>query len=474
MASFAGILKQYKSTFWIANTIELFERMAWYGFFFLFANYLTKSTDLGGLEFTQSEKGMIMGIGTGILYFLPIITGAIADRYGYKKVLVIAFAVYISAFLAFPLFNTFTGVFLVYIYLAIGAALFKPVISATIAKTTNDGNASMGFGIFYMMVNLGAFIGPLITMPAQDKLFYIVAAIISVNFILLFFYIEPDRKQDSKPLGESLKTIYQNIITVGSNFQFMLFLLIIAGFWTMYNQLFFTLPVFIEMWVDSSNLYAFFADHIPVIANNYGQNGQIKPEFITNSGAFFIIAFQLIISYLVMKLRPLNAMITGIIIATIGMSLTIISQSAVFIVVAIFIFAIGEMSASPKITEYIGRIAPKDKKALYMGFAYVPMFLGNILAGIVSGVVYERFSDKYEFARDFALSNNLKIDESLTNNQMFISLAQQQKITPSEFTNILWTQYHPSSFWMIIAAIGGIAIISLFFYDRHLQKSVQK
>ncbi|OYT12485.1 MAG: MFS transporter [Bacteroidetes bacterium 4572_112] len=474
MASFVGILKQYKSTFWIANTIELFERMAWYGFFFLFANYLTKSTDLGGLEFTQSQKGMIMGIGTGILYFLPIITGAIADRYGYKKILTLAFVVYISAFLAFPLFDTFTGVFMVYIYLAIGAALFKPVISATIAKTTNDENSSMGFGIFYMMVNMGAFIGPLITMPFQDNLFYIVAAMISVNFILLLFYIEPDRKHDSKPLGESLKTIYQNIITVGSNLQFMVFLLIIAGFWTMYNQLFFTLPVFVEMWVDSSHLYAFYAEHFPIIAENYGHNGQIQPEFITNSGAFFIIAFQLIISYLVMKLRPLNAMITGIIIATIGMSLTLISQSAVFVIVAIFIFAIGEMSASPKITEYIGRIAPKDKKALYMGFAYVPMFLGNILAGIVSGVVYEKYSDKYKFAEDFAAANNLIVDDKLTNNQMFLSLAEQQNITPLEFTNLLWQQYHPSNFWMVIAAIGGLAIISLFFYDRHLQKSLQK
>ncbi|MCK5846341.1 MAG: MFS transporter [Bacteroidales bacterium] len=471
MSSFVGILKQYNSTFWVANTIELFERMAWYGFFFLFANYLTKSTDLGGLEFSQSQKGMIMGIGTGILYFLPIITGAIADRFGYKKVLILAFTIYISAFLAFPLFDTFTTVFLVYIYLAIGAALFKPVISATIAKTTTDETASMGFGIFYMMVNLGAFIGPLITMPAQDNLFYIVAAIISVNFILLLIYKEPDRENISKPISESFKDIYKNIATVASNLNFMIFLLIIAGFWTMYNQLFFTLPVFVEMWVDSSNLYAFYAEYIPIIAENYSHNGQIQAEFITNSGAFFIIAFQLIVSYLVMKLRPLNAMITGIIIATIGMSLTLITQSAVFIILAIFIFAIGEMAASPKITEYIGRIAPKDKKALYMGFAYVPMFLGNILAGIVSGVVYENLSDKYQFAKDYALTNNLIINEELTNNQMFESLAQQMNITPLEFTNILWTQYNPGNFWIVIAAIGGLATISLYLYDRYLLKS---
>ena len=94
-----------------------------------------------------------MGVGTGILYFLPVLTGAIADRYGYKKVLALAFVIYTSAFIFLPMFSTFTGVFLMYLYLALGAALFKPIISATIAKTTTDETASIGFGIYYMMVS---------------------------------------------------------------------------------------------------------------------------------------------------------------------------------------------------------------------------------------------------------------------------------------------------------------------------------
>ena len=152
-----GVFRKFPRTFWVANTIELFERWAWYGFFMLFANYLTGSSDMGGLEFTQSQKGILMGVGTGILYFLPVLTGAIADRYGYKKVLALAFVIYTSAFILLPMFSTFTGVFLMYLYLALGAALFKPIISATIAKTTTDETASIGFGIYYMMVNIGAF-----------------------------------------------------------------------------------------------------------------------------------------------------------------------------------------------------------------------------------------------------------------------------------------------------------------------------
>ena len=188
-----GVFRKFPRTFWVANTIELFERWAWYGFFMLFANYLTGSSDMGGLEFTQSQKGILMGVGTGILYFLPVLTGAIADRYGYKKVLALAFVIYTSAFILLPMFSTFTGVFLMYLYLAVGAALFKPIISATIAKTTTDETASIGFGIYYMMVNIGAFFGPMVTLlfkGSSNLVFYVSAGIIALNFVLLLFYKE--------------------------------------------------------------------------------------------------------------------------------------------------------------------------------------------------------------------------------------------------------------------------------------------
>jgi POT family proton-dependent oligopeptide transporter len=112
------IFKRFPRTFWVANNIELFERWAWYGFFMLFANYITGSADVGGLELSQAEKGIIMGVGTGILYFLPVITGSISDRYGFKNVLVIAFIVYTTAFIAMPYFKSFWGVFGIYLYLA--------------------------------------------------------------------------------------------------------------------------------------------------------------------------------------------------------------------------------------------------------------------------------------------------------------------------------------------------------------------
>jgi dipeptide/tripeptide permease len=469
MGSIATTFRKFPRTFWIANTIELFERWAWYGFFMLFANYLTGSIDDGGLQFSQGQKGLIMGIGTGILYFLPVITGAIADKFGYKRVLFIAFVIYATAFILLPRFETFTGVFIMYLYLAVGAALFKPVISATIAKTTDNETASIGFGIFYMMVNIGAFLGPMLTLlfknSSYESVFYISAAMIMVNFILLFFYREPNQIKSSEPFWVLIKQIFVNIYTVLLDYKFVIFLIIASGFWTMYLQLFFTLPVFISQWVDTSGMYVFLSQNMPFIAENYGHNGAIEAEFITNFDALFIIAFQIIISSIVMRWKALNTMIGGFIVATIGLSLTLISQDVLFIFIALFVFAIGEMSASPKITEYIGRIAPADKKALYMGYSFIPLFLGNLFAGIVSGKVYQEMSDKHTLLLNEINEKGLHLSEHLTHNQMFEEAALQLNMSKMELTNYLWINYQPSSIWWVIASIGGGAAIALAIYN---------
>ncbi|SES79326.1 Dipeptide/tripeptide permease [Draconibacterium orientale] len=473
--AFVSVLKKYNRSFWIANTIELFERWAWYGFFMLFANYLTGSADMGGLEFSQEQKGLIMGIGTGILYFLPVITGSIADKYGYKRVLFIAFVVYTSAFILLPHFNTFTGVFVMYLYLALGAALFKPIISATIAKTTNDETASIGFGIFYMMVNIGAFFGPLVTLiykGQSELIFYISAGIVALNFILLIFYKEPDRVANTDSIWESIGKVFTNIVLVVKDFKFLLFLVIVAGFWTMYNQLFFTLPVFIAQWVDTSAVYNFFHQYLPFFSENYGiaETGQMEAEFITNFDAMFIIIFQIIVSTVVMKWRPLRSMMTGFLVCAIGMALTLATQNVLFTLVAIYVFAIGEMAGSPKITEYIGRIAPADKKALYMGYSFIPVFLGNVFAGIISGNVYGGMSDKNVFVKQEVAEKGIQLADGLTQNEYFTAAAQKMGMTPAELTNLLWDKYNPSQIWMVILVIGLAAVVALFLYDKFVMK----
>ncbi|MCB2197585.1 MAG: MFS transporter [Bacteroidetes bacterium] len=476
MSDKVSVFKRFPRTFWLANTMELFERWAWYGFFMLFANYLTQSSELGALGLSQTEKGIIMGVGTFLLYMLPTITGALADKYGFKRMLFIAFMVYTSAFLIMPLCKSFSSVFIAYIYLALGAALFKPIISATVAKTTDDKTASIGFGIFYMMVNIGAFVGPLFALYLKklsfQSVFYISSAIIAFNFLVLLFYKEPESEKKDESLAQSLRTIANNIKIAFSDKKFVIFLLIIAGFWTMYNQLFFMLTVFIDQWVDTSSMYKFFEINWPWIIETYGTEGnQMQAEFITNFDALYIIIFQIMVSAVVMRLKPLSSMIIGFLVCTIGMSLTVLTQNPIFILVSLLIFGLGEMAGSPKITEYIGRIAPKDKVGLYMGFSYIPMAIGNLLAGFISGFVYQKMADNITIAQKEAKIQGFDIPElsdQFTKNDYLNALASKLDLTQQQLTNYLWETHHPNRIWIVLFSVGIFAVFMLYLYDRTL------
>lgn len=472
---FTRVIKRFPQSFWTANTMELFERWAWYGMFMVLALYLTGSRDTGALGFSQSQKGFLMGTVVAILYFLPVITGAIADRFGYKRVLFVSYAILTVGYFLMSVVTSYGGMFVVFLFVAIGAALFKPVISATISKTTDDETSSIGFGFFYMMVNVGAFIGPIFAAKFREidwqYVFWLSSLVIAVNFILvIFFYKEPAREKSEEPLGKSIVTILKNIYIALKDFKFLVFLIIIIGFWTMYNQLFYTLPVFIEQWVDTTVVYDALASISPGLANAIGTDrGTIAPEMMTNIDAGYIVLFQLLISTIVMRFKPLNAMISGIFVAGIGLGLTFMTQSGLYLVVTILVFAVGEMASSPKIIEYIGKIAPRDKVALYMGCSFLPMAGGNFFAGILSGDVYEAIAGKMTLLKREVMARGLdipKVSENFTQNDYINMAAEKMGMTTTELTNHLWVTYHPENIWIIYTGIGIATAIALLAYDR--------
>lgn len=474
-----NIFRRYGGIFWSANTMELFERWAWYGMFMLLALYLTGSKDEGALGFTQFQKGHLMGPVVALLYFLPVITGAIADRFGYKRVLVASYAIMASGYLLLAYVESYTLFYVVFVYLALGAALFKPIITATVAKTTDSKTSSIGFGIFYMMVNLGAFIGPIVASKLRvfswNYVFITSAVVIILNmFLVLLFYREPEREKSYEPLGKSIRKILQNIWLAVKDLKFLVFLLIIIGFWSMYNQLFYTLPVFIEQWLDTSVVYDFLHNVSPSIANAIGtKEGIVEPEIMTNLDAMYIVLFQVLISSLVMRLRPLTAMSSGIVVAAIGLALSFATNNPFFLIFSLLIFAVGEMSSSPKINEYIGRIAPKDKVALYMGASFIPMAGGNLFAGFISGDVYGKISDKIHLARIELENHGISVpalSDSFTKNDLLQMAADKLNMSATELTNYLWNQYHPEKIWIILFSIGILTALALFLYDRLLMK----
>ena len=481
MSSFSKVIHKFPSAFWLANTMELFERWAWYGMFIPLALYLTGSTDTGALGFSQVEKGTLMGTVVAILYFLPVITGAIADKFGYRKTLIVAYIILASGYFFMGKVSSYSMVFLTFLWVALGAGLFKPVVQATVGKTTDEDTSSIGFGIFYMIVNVGAFIGPIVASFLRgfswEYVFTMSAIAILANLVIvIFFFKEPAREKNTEPLGRALLTVLNNIMKALSDVKLLVFLILIIGFWTMYNQLFYTLPVFIDQWVHTGAMFDSIHNFWPGLANalDTQNNGTVASEMLVNVDALFIVLLQIVVSTIVMKYKPLNAMIVGLLVCSIGISLTLLTQNGFFLILAIFIFAVGEMSSSPKTSEYIARIAPKNKVGLYMGCSFLPYAGGNFFAGQISGGVYGRMSDKVTLLENEVALQGLDIQaisETFTQNDFFNRAGELMGMNQLELTDYLWQTYNPSKIWYVVFGIGIATVILLWLYDKLLLRS---
>ena len=481
---FVGMLKSFTKPFWVASIMELFERWAWYGLFAVLALYLTGSTDDGGLGFTHGERSEIMAYGTFILYLLPVLTGIISDKIGYKLSLIIAYALLGIGYYFMGEVTSYTGVFLMFLVVALGAAIFKPVASAIVTKATDERNSSFGFGVFYMMVNIGGFFGPLFSAKLRDEygwsiVFLMATSAILINMlIVIFLFKEPNREKSNIPFGETLKQSLRNIWEALSDKKLSLLLLIMVGFWLMFNQLFYTLPVFIEEWINTRPFYDAFHKILPPIADFLkNKDGSINPEMIVNLDAFFIIIFQMIISMIILKWKPINAMMTGIIIAMIGIGVSFYTNNSLYTVLGIFIFAIGEMTSNPKFSDYIAKISPKGKEALYMGTYFVPIAFANLLTKWITGDLYEKMSDKVALIRQELSNRSIELPEitkEFTKNDFYEAAAGKLQMSEVEMTSFIWDTYHPGNIWYVIAGIGMITVFGLVVYNVVIARNVKK
>ena len=475
--NFFQTLASFKSAFWIGSMMELMERWAWYGVFTLFALYLVGSTDSGGLGFNHIEKGNIMSDITGLLYLLPIFTGVIADRIGYKRSLIIAYSILIIGYYLMGEVSSYWSMYFVFMFVAIGAAMFKPVASAIIAKSTDETNGTLGFGIFYMMVNIGGFIGPASSSYLRTtfgwKLIFIQASIvIGINLLmLLLFFKEPDREETPKEsIGKAISDSVKKIIDAVKDTRLTVLLVLMIGFWTMFNQLFYTLPNFIEDWVDSSALSTSISNFWPGLGRLVSDEaGQVKPEWFTNIDALMIVFLQMFVSYFVTKMRHVSAMIRGFIIAAIGIGITFYTNNVMYTVLGTVIFAIGEMTTNPTFSSFIALISPKGKEALYQGTYFLPVAAGNFLTKLISGNLYQAWSDKLTLLETEMQRRGIEmpeVSENFTKNQYFELASEKLNMDKWQITQMLWDTYHPNRIWYVIVGIGIFTIFALYIYDK--------
>lgn len=372
----------FEPAFWVANISELFERLAYYGAFSSLANYLHEA-----LGFSTEQTGSLTGFFGGLVWFLAILGGALADRLGFRRALSLAYLILTIAYFLLgsigapwmvPLRAAVPLWWLVLFILmlpALGISLVKPCIVGTTARASSENVRSIGYSIYYTLVNIGGAAGPYIASIAHrhvgvENVFRVSAlSVFLMFFAVLLFFKEPRRSGEARTasLAETLK----NFFAVLSNPRFMLFLILFSGYWIVFWQEFIALPLYIHGYIDP---------HANV-------------ELILITGSSTVICLQILISYLTRKIAPFRAITIGTLISAVAW-LIVASHPAVWAaVLSIFVVSLGEMTQAPRYYEYISRLAPPGQQGTYMGFAFLPIGIGSLIGGWFGGRLIHHFGE---------------------------------------------------------------------------------
>jgi len=371
----------FHPSFWVANILELFERFAYYGQAAVFAVF---ARDV--LGFSENVTGRFDSMFGFLIYFLPIFAGTLVDKYGFKKSFMIAFSLMSLGYFTvgstgMDMFHDFyanTDIYwmlsITLIVTAIGGSFIKPSVLGTVSRTSQPKTKSLGFAIYYMLVNAGAAIGPLIAFNVRGafgmQYVFVVSSFVSFAMLIgtLMFFKEPPAAEGE--LGGSIVQKLKDLLIVLANFRFMIFLLIFSIFWVMFWQTFLVIPWF--------------------VTDTFGKATAF--EVVSSSGAWTILALQIPVNRLTKKLHTQHAILLGFFISSLSWLAIALSPTLPVIITAVALFAIGEMTQAPRYYEYISDIAPTGQIGLFQGFAFLPIALGKLFGGVFGGWLYESFA----------------------------------------------------------------------------------
>ena len=455
--------------FWMVNIMEMFERLAYYGVRVVIPIYIAQADEPGGLHFSQIDKGVIFLWWAVVQSLVPMFSGGFADRYGYKKTIAFSIVLKIIGYLMMATQHEFWPFLFGCCVLAAGTAIFKPGVQGTMCKTLTKENSSIGWGTFYMLVNIGGFLGPPLAHYLYGwswaAVFYGCAVIVSLNFLMLLTYKEVDS-------GTSNHTgIWHVFVTTARNFmnlKLVVFILIMSGFWLMFMQLFDMLPNFIVDWVDSSKLVADLGIPDWMLQGNSTRGTQLSQEWMINANAGLIVLTVVFFSWIVSRLRRVHAITIGVLISSLGLIFAGFTTSGYLCIAGILVFSVGEMLASPKMLEYLGVIAPEDQKGLYMGYANIPLAIGWGYGSLYGGQIYDKMGDKANLAMDY-LQKNYNVTDIARSDAM-VKLQEVSGLDAQTATNLLWDAYDPYKLWYQFAAIGIASAVAMVFYSIWVKK----
>ena len=436
----------YSRAFWVSNTVEMFERMAYYAIFIVITLYLSNT-----LGFNDLEASMISGLFSGGLYLLPIFTGAYADKIGFRRALIIAFTLLTVGYLGLAMLPTFlqsaglveygevtrfTGlpdsslrwiIVPIMIIIVVGGSIIKSTISASVAKETTSENRARGYSIFYMLVNIGSFSGKSIIDPLRHLIgeqayitinyfsaFMTLAALLAVIFLY--------RSVHTAGEGKSMRDIGAGFVRVFTNWRLVALIIIVTGFWIVQQQLYATMPKYVIRMAGEA----------------------ARPGWIANVNPLVVVCCVGFITRLMAKRSAITSITIGMFLIPLSATLMAfgnllgndifagISNITLMMIVGIVFQALAECFISPRYLEYFSLQAPKGEEGLYLGFSHLDSFLSSIFGFGISGVLLTKYCP------DPALFESRAAWEAASANAHYI--------------------------WYYFAAIGLISAISLLIF----------
>jgi len=417
--SFSERLEQIKTgferPFWVANITELFERLSYYAAFASLARYLHEA-----LKFPVQQASSLTGLFGGLVWFMAAFGGTVADRLGFRRALSLAYLILSCSYFVLgslgspwlgPLRDHMPLIVLVSVVLALpalGIALVKPAVVGTTARASKENVRSIGYSIYYTLVNIGGAAGPYVAswvhrhMSVENVFRVAAGSVFLMFFAVLIFFREPKRSGDvqTASLGQSLR----NFGTVLGNPRFMLFLFIFSGYWIVYWQEFIILPLYVH-------------DYI---------NPNTDTEFMLITGPLVVIAFTMLLNLSMQKVAPFRAITLGTLVSAVAWILLIIHPSVAMAYATLVVVAVGEIIQSPRYYEYISRLAPPGQQGTYMGFAFLPIGIGSLIAGWFGGKLIHHFGE---------------------------------------------VTHQPEKMWWAVIAVGVLTALLLWIYDRVVMPS---
>jgi len=374
----------FERPFWVANFTELFERVAYYGTTAVLAIYLSEQ-----LHFSKELTGWMIGIFGFVVWFLPVLGGTLADRFGFRRALMFAYLVmtigyFLLGSLSAPwmqgIRHALTDKWLVLGILmipALGPAVVKPCVAGTTARASKENVRSIGYSIYYTLVNIGGTLGPvmawLVRKPlglGMENVFRVAALSVFLMFLVtLFFFREP--AQSGEQQVASVAVAIKNVFIVLGNVRFVLFLVIFSSFFVVFWQEFISAPLFLRGYVDPN----------------------ANADLLLSVDALTVICFQILVSFLTRRIAAFSAMTLGLLISSLAWLILALHPTTTGFIVTLIVLALGEITQVSRYYEYISRLAPPGQQGLYMGYAFLPIAIGYFIAGPLGGYLLHYFGD---------------------------------------------------------------------------------